>query len=184
MSNTLNRAGFTLVEIMVVITIISILTSVLYVSFNAARENSRDQVRQSDLKQLQLAIELYKAQNGSYPDSGCGAADSHFAGPGPAAPGNYTSCSDWIDGLTPEFIAELPSDPTSESETGKGFYYRSDGSKYKILVKNSVERNFITSYNQNFARCPGPSGNAACPAGTAPRSENTYALYSFGAERW
>jgi len=193
MSNTLNRAGFTLIEIMVVITIISILTSVLYVSFNAARENSRDQVRKTDMKQLQLAIELYKAQNGSYPASGCGSATNAFYGPGPAQSGsvpsgNYFNCdTDWIVGLVPEFISELPLDPTSEDEPGQGFYYRSNGASYKILVKDSVERNFITSFNQEFARCPqGASSANFCNATSdlASGSDDSYALYSFDAEDW
>ena len=194
MKTAVSRIGFTLIEVLVVVSIISILTSVLYVNFNAARENSRDQVRKTDMKQLQLAIELYKAQNGSYPASGCGSATNAFYGPGPAQSGsvpsgNYFNCdTDWIVGLVPEFIAELPSDPTSESEAGQGFYYRSDGASYKLLIKDSVERNFITSYNQEFARCPAPSGNNFCNPGTSPAagggSDDSYALYSYGAERW
>lgn len=187
--------GFSLIEIMVVISIISILASVLYVNFNAARESSRDQVRTTDLKQLQLAVELYKAQNGRYPDSGCAGASNTFYGPGPepdgsvpSVTGNYRSCDDWIVGLVPEFIAELPSDPISESEPGRGFYYRTDGGSYKIIVKHAVERNFITSYNQEFARCPQPSGTTYCPAGNSPATgggeDDTYAVYSYGAERW
>lgn len=183
MKNVHSRIGFTLIEIMVVIAIISILASVLYVNFNNAREASRDQVRKTDLKQLQLAIELYKAQNGRYPAAGCSAAA--WAGSGPVNTAGYTSCDEWIVGLVPEFIAELPADPTDESENNQGFFYRTDsaGSMYKIKVYQSVERNLITSYQQEFARCPSPSGNAFCPAGTSPES-NTYALYSFGAERW
>jgi len=198
MKNVQSRFGFTLVEVLVVISIISILTSVLYVNFNAARENSRDQVRKTDLKQLQLAIELYKAQNGSYPDSCGGGAGNTFYGPGPAAgagpnqapgvSGNYALCStdDWIVGLVPEFIAELPSDPTSELDGGRGFYYRSNGDSYKILVKDSVERNFITSYQQEFARCPRLTGANFCNSTSdlANGSDDTYAIYSFGAEDW
>ena len=184
MKNAQSRLGFTLIEIMVVISIISLLASVLYINFNAARENSRDQVRKTDLKQLQLAVELYKAQNGRYPESGCGTV---WAGPGPTT-GNYAQCDDWIVGLVPEFIAELPLDPNTD--TNQGYFYRTDatGSRYKIKAYGSVERNFITSYQQDFARCPRPSGNTYCAAGTSPAagggSDDTYALYSFGAERW
>lgn len=191
MKNGLFKTGFTLIEVMVVISIISILTAVLYVNFSAARENSRDSVRQTDLKQLQLAVELYKAQNGEYPASGCGAAANTYYGPGPGGSlgvsGNYASCNnDWIDGLVPEFISELPSDPTSELEAGRGFYYRSDGYSYKILVKDSVERKFITSFSQEFARCPRQFGANYCNATSdiANGSDDTYAVYSFGAEGW
>jgi len=194
MKTAVSRIGFTLIEVLVVVSIISILTSVLYVNFNAARENSRDQVRKTDMKQLQLAIELYKAQNGSYPASGCGSATNAFYGPGPAQSGsvpsgNYFNCdTDWIVGLVPEFIAELPTDPTSESEAGQGFYYRSDGASYKLLIKDSVERNFITSYQQDFARCPSDSGANFCNGVTGPvasgGNDDSYALYSNGAQNW
>ena len=193
-----SRIGFSFVEVMVVVTIISILASVLFVSFNAARENARDDVRKTDLKRLQLAIETYKAQNGRYPDSGCAGETNIFYGPGSAegdnpnpAPndsGNYELCAtDWIVGLVPEFIAELPSDPTSELDGGRGFYYRSDGNQYKLLVKDSVERNFITSFEQEFARCPRMTGANYCNATSdiADGSDDTYAVYSLGdAVRW
>lgn len=182
MKNGLYRFGFTLVEIMVVISIISILLSVLYVNFNAARESSRDAVRKTDLSQLQLALELYKAQNERYPEQGCGA--SLWVGPGPVSTANYSSCDDWIDGLVPEFIAELPSDPNAESINNQGFFYRTDdsGSRYKIKVKDSVEANPITSYDQEFARCPRNCGTSFC--GASGVVSNTYALYSYGAECW
>lgn len=59
--------GFTLIELLVVIAIIGILSSVVLASLNTARESSRDARRLSDLKQLQLALELHYDADGSYP---------------------------------------------------------------------------------------------------------------------
>jgi type II secretion system protein G len=59
--------GFTLIELLVVIAIIGILSSVVLASLNSARTKSRDAKRVSDIKQLQLALELYFDDNGSYP---------------------------------------------------------------------------------------------------------------------
>ncbi len=78
------KQGFTLIELMVTIGIIAILSAVLFASYNSAREQARDKLRMSDLKEMQVALELYKAQHGQYPDSGCSASDTQFAGPGPA----------------------------------------------------------------------------------------------------
>ncbi len=61
--------GFTLIELLVVIAIIGILSSVVLASLNTAREKSRDAKRVSDIKQIQLALELYFDSNGEYPDS-------------------------------------------------------------------------------------------------------------------
>jgi len=48
-------SGFTLIELLVTISIIAILSSIIYASFNDARAQSRDKVRMADLKELQLA---------------------------------------------------------------------------------------------------------------------------------
>ncbi|MBI2109176.1 MAG: prepilin-type N-terminal cleavage/methylation domain-containing protein [Parcubacteria group bacterium] len=62
------REGFTLIELLVVIAIIGILSSVVLASLNSAREKSRDAKRVADLKQIQLALELYFDDNNStYP---------------------------------------------------------------------------------------------------------------------
>lgn len=56
-----------IVVILIVIMVIGILSSVVLASLNSAREKSRDARRISDVKQLQLALELYYDDRGSYP---------------------------------------------------------------------------------------------------------------------
>ena len=63
----LTRRGFTLIELLVVIAIIGILSSVVLASLNDARQKSRDAKRISDIKQLQLALELNYDGQGNYP---------------------------------------------------------------------------------------------------------------------
>lgn len=53
------RSGFTLIELLVVIAIIGVLASIVLASLNSARRKSRDARRITDLKQIQLALELY-----------------------------------------------------------------------------------------------------------------------------
>ena len=52
-------SGFTLIELLVVIAIIGVLATVVLASLNTARRKSRDARRVTDLKQIQLALELY-----------------------------------------------------------------------------------------------------------------------------
>ncbi len=173
--------GFTLIEVMVVVAIIGILASVLFASFEEGRQQSRDKFRQSELKELQLAIELYKAQNGSYPATGCGQIALHWSGPGPH-PSWGMDCQDYITGLVPDYIGSLPRDPKSEDVNGVGFIYstNSDQSGYKLLSHQAAESLFVTSYTDEFARCPSACG--VC--GAIGLQSNVYAVYSNGAECW
>ncbi|HYF97459.1 MAG TPA: prepilin-type N-terminal cleavage/methylation domain-containing protein [Coxiellaceae bacterium] len=63
----IKQFGFTLIELLVVIAIIGILASVVLVSLNSARAKSRDAKRVADIKQIQLALELFYNDNGNYP---------------------------------------------------------------------------------------------------------------------
>lgn len=56
-----------MVELLVVIAIIGVLSSVVLASLNTARQKSRDARRVADVKQLQLALELYFDTNRAYP---------------------------------------------------------------------------------------------------------------------
>lgn len=81
-----NKKGFTLIELLVVIAIIGILSSVVLASLNSARQKSRDARRVADIKQLQLALELYYDSNSSvYPTA--------------------------LSALAPNYIAVVPTDP-------------------------------------------------------------------------
>lgn len=53
------QKGFTLIELLVVIAIIGLLSSIILASLNGARKKGRDARRLADLKQLQVALELY-----------------------------------------------------------------------------------------------------------------------------
>src|SRR5260221_9370599 len=54
------KKGFTLIELLVVIAIIAILAAILFPVFAQARESARKASCQSNLKQLALAVGMYK----------------------------------------------------------------------------------------------------------------------------
>lgn len=66
-----HKRGFTLIELLVVIAIIGILSSVVLASLNGARRKGRDARRIADVKQIQLALEMYydNISPPEYPDA-------------------------------------------------------------------------------------------------------------------
>ncbi len=95
--------GFTLIELLVVIAIIGILSSVVLASLSTARQKARDATRISDIKNVQLALELYYDGTQSYPKNAA-AATADTAVDIDAA--NNTSAA-----LVPTYIPKMPLDP-------------------------------------------------------------------------
>jgi prepilin-type N-terminal cleavage/methylation domain-containing protein len=62
-----SRRGFTLIEVLIVLVIISILMALLFPAFQRAQENGRQASCQSNLKQIYLAVTQYKNDEREYP---------------------------------------------------------------------------------------------------------------------
>lgn len=62
-----NQKGFTLIELMIVITVIAILSAVALFAFTRVQKQSRDARRKAEMKTLQTALVAYNADNGTYP---------------------------------------------------------------------------------------------------------------------
>lgn len=68
------RRGFTLVELLIVMAIIAVLSSVVIASMVSTRMKSRDAHRITDIKEVQKALEIYFDTNQTYPPSGASPA--------------------------------------------------------------------------------------------------------------
>ena len=66
----MKRGAFTLVELLVVISIIGLLSTIAIVSLTSARMKARDTKRIVDIRQISLAMQMYRQDNGNYPDPG------------------------------------------------------------------------------------------------------------------
>ncbi len=76
------QLGFTLVELMISISIIAILSVVLSMSFSKAQKDGRDRRRVDDLKAIQNAAEQYYSLSGGYPTSAYYAAGQKWTASG------------------------------------------------------------------------------------------------------
>jgi len=101
--------GFTLIELMVVISIISLTTSIVLTTVSDAQARARDVQRINMMDQMTLALELYFDDNGAYPD-----ADPSASGYGKEIHSNQNTwrTSNLHNALVGGgYIAELPVDP-------------------------------------------------------------------------
>jgi len=62
-----NKKGFTLVELIVTVTIVSILSTIWFVSLGWYLSYSRDTERKAELSQLSAALKIFKKDKWSYP---------------------------------------------------------------------------------------------------------------------
>ena len=123
------RHAFTLVELLVVITIIGILMGLLIPAVNAARESARRNQCSVNMKNLALAAIQYENTKGRLPPSV--ARFGYFgAGPDPSDPGNYGGAVPAhmkVGGFGVSILPWLEAQPTYEHWTEDRYPIVSDG---------------------------------------------------------
>jgi len=101
-NNQKTLTGFTLIELLVVIAIIGLLATIVMVSLNTARSKARDARRVSDVRQLQLALQMYYDSVGSYPAALSGLATTYISAvpldPDGTSAYQYAVCSSGTQG--------------------------------------------------------------------------------------
>jgi len=115
-NTTKKRQGFTLIELMVAISIVAILSTIGLLIYSDAQTIARDGKRRGDLQELQKALEQYYALNRSYPNPEGWLYSTSATNP-------------WITGLdTTYFPSTIPKDPLN---TGTPFPSSSGGTDGK-----------------------------------------------------
>ncbi len=131
------KRGFTFIELLVAMAIIGLLSTIILSGVSASRKSARVAQRISDMKRVQVALDLYYAKNKSYPITNAwrGVCLSYSAG------GTYTAANGQvIPGLTPDYIQFIPIDPQSNTAVDANCYlYNSNGADYAFLVHQVAE---------------------------------------------
>src|SRR3989304_7925641 len=70
-----NKKGFTLIELIVVISIIGVLSTLIINNLNDARSRARDTKRKQELSGLKIALRLYYNDYQTYPAADAGNGD-------------------------------------------------------------------------------------------------------------
>ncbi len=110
MKNKSLKKGFTLAELIIVVSILALLAGVLIPKVQTHLKTVRDQRRLSDVKTLQKAIEQYYVDNGQFPpqEPGDNGWDDSFRG-------------EFIPALVLEgFLSDFPTDPINDNQ----YYYQ------------------------------------------------------------
>jgi uncharacterized delta-60 repeat protein/prepilin-type N-terminal cleavage/methylation domain-containing protein len=149
------KPGFTIVELLVVIVIISVLAAITVIGYVGVSQRAAAATLQTDLKSAATQLEMYKAENDSYPPSGSAAI-------------NDLSKS---DGTT--YIYDVSDDGSSyglmaiqSSNTSVSYYTSSE-------IGGTVVAGHLPSYS--FARSIGGSGSESI-MGSVKTSDDGYVI--------
>lgn len=150
----INSPGFTLIEILVAVSIIAIISAVGLAAYSKAQSVARDTKRRQDLVNIRTVLELYKQKNGTYPTTSSW-VDSSAGGT-------------WIPGLDASYMNSLPTDPqqsTNSCSPGTCYTYGYWGDTYCgiaagtsfILAARLENSNTNDPHSTQFNGNPDPS---------------------------
>ncbi len=119
--------GFTLVELLVVISIIAFLSAASFVAYTTIKVKGRDAKRNADTSTIQKALGLYQTRNEKYPL---------------AENGTCLTGADPVSVVLKQDLPQMPTDPTTKADATKTpssgaiphcYYYTSaDGTAYSL----------------------------------------------------
>lgn len=134
----MKNKGFSLIELLIVMAIIGVLATLITANFAGVRNKTRDAQRKADLKQLQLALETYRTDQGAYPNS-------------------LAACGSALTSGGTTYIQKIPCDPLN---TGQNIYrYSSTGTAYTLIacLENTNDSQKDTTNNATY--CTGGTTN-------------------------
>lgn len=133
------KKSFTLVEILVVTTIIVLLTATAIVTYSTFLKQSRDAKRKTDLEQIRASLEMYRSNNDTYPV------------------GSVYSTTLSVLTTPVIYIQSLPTDPKDPTYT---YYYSGSASDYTLgsYLEGGVTTCVALQCGGNCNYCLGPYG--------------------------
>ncbi len=120
--DTNRKKGFTLLEILIIIIIIGIITSMVSGSFFSSLKKGRDGRRKGDLEQIQRAVEMYYEDKKAYPTAAATPGfpfGSSLCQTGPCVSGEKI------------YMQRVPNDPLTKSSY---LYSSNAGADYKMYA--------------------------------------------------
>ncbi len=134
MKKNKKNKGFTLIELMVVISIIALLSSVVLASLKEVRDKAIAQKFKSEMQQFISALELYRTNVGNYPYEGLNSGISPRWGKlnNDSSSSNIATSLETF--LVPKYLSKLPSVPKNS--------YTQTSSAWFFYVNNTVQNSY------------------------------------------
>ena len=117
------QSGFTLIELIVVVTIIGILAAVAVSNVKWAQTKARESALRHDLFEMRKSIDDYYADKQKYPESLQALASEHYLRGIPKDP--ITGKADWEEVQNtpdPNDLNAVPTDPEASENAAPGIY--------------------------------------------------------------
>lgn len=129
------KAGFTIVELLIVIVVIAILAAITIVAYSGIQQRARDSKRLQDVDTISKALELYYIDNGKYPP-GAGSTSINPSW-------STTADGSWVNlaTLLRPYASSLPTDPVSTPGANgiiAGYNYSYFADKYGAYCGNAT----------------------------------------------
>lgn len=166
--------GFTLIELMVAMSVIAVLSTIAFTSYSNAQKSARDARRKADLNQINLYLQYYYSDNGQYPQAGnCNGGVGFQPGYGPCIV-NSTAGTTWIPALS-TYASRLPIDPLntgSPPQSAGNFSYAygnvsADGQHYDLYTQLENTQDADRCELKHWMSLTGITGPTDwCPSGT------------------
>jgi len=115
----IEKRGFTLVELLVVITVITILAGISVVTYTQVQKNARDGKRKADLTSIQNNLELYYSSYNQYPGETSVCESSRGSCDSCPCSGNDWTGTTIATALVSAYVKDLPADPKNDDT----YYY-------------------------------------------------------------
>lgn len=144
--------GFTLIELMIVISIIAVLTGVVGGNYLTSRVRARDAERKSSMQQISKALELYFNDYKRYPSSDNGRITPHEE-PGSVLLANPLNWGQtFLDNNNTVYMKQLPSDAQAPS---RQYFYEVDPTGLKFRLYSRLENTNDSATDLNMDGTPG-----------------------------
>jgi general secretion pathway protein G len=152
------RRAFTLIELVVVISILAILSGVLVPRVTSHLKSTRDARRLADLKSVRAAIEQYRLDRGVYPPANANSTAGGW---------DVSNDGDFIPVLVQEgYLDEAVLDPLNDSTFHYRYYVYAQSSygcqgahDFYVLGIRNFESNEFGAKNRGFFSCSGRNWN-------------------------